>query len=191
MTNVTNDSSDNLTLRNTIDQEDLNSNLVIRGLDISPETSAVELNEVYQGLRDFIGVSSDPEFDPVRIEVLKPNLKSKYLNRRPIVVRLKSSLAKNKFLQIRRAKKTIATSDIKYQQEHNRNIRVTEQLTKENQTLLYQAKSLRNIPEKNLKFKYVWSSDGQILARKKERSKVIRIKSLDHIKQLSIVTNHG
>lgn len=173
------------------EQEHLNSNIILRGLDISSEAEQETLSKIYQGLRKYIGVDTDTELDPISISLLPAKRNSKYLNKRPVVIQLKSIAAKKKLLQIKRINKNISTQDIEFQQEHNRFIKITEQLTRENQDLFYKACSLRDIRDPAHKFKFVWTSNGQILARRKEKSEVLRIKSIDQINSLRIESNDG
>lgn len=81
---------------------------------------------------------------------------------------------------MRRIKKEIYPSDIGINQQHTRPVLISEQLTRANQELLYQARSIRG----SNGFKFVWSHNGQILARRKEGDRVIRIIDLIHLNQL-------
>lgn len=173
--------SENSNLTNFHDtQENLNSNIVIRGLDIS-ETDKESLDKVFENLRTHIGVQADSDLDPVQINILPATNNSKYIHKRPIIVKLKSIAAKRKFLQIKRAFKHISSQDIEHQQEHNRLLKISEHLTKKNQVLFHKACALREARNPANKYKFVWTNNGQILARKKHKSKVIRIHNLEHI----------
>lgn len=77
-------------------------------------------------------------------------------------------------------KKDILPRDIGIIQNTRKALLITEQLTRSNQELLYRARSLR---ESN-NFKFVWSNNGQILARRRHRSKVIRILDIEHVERL-------
>lgn len=169
---------------NTDIQSDLNCNIIIRGLDISSDSEQFELDNLYQGVRQYIGLDSDKELDPVKISILPASESSRYNNRRPVIVELRSVNAKKKLLQSKRIFKSISSQDIGFKQEHNRNLKISEQLTKKNQELFYQACGLRDLKGSSEKFKFVWTSNGQILARKREKSKVIRIKNIDQINLL-------
>lgn len=93
---------------------------------------------------------------------------------------LKSIEAKNQFLQVRRIKKDIYPADIGISQQSKRPLLITEQLTRHNQELLFKARSIRGPGG----FKFVWSKNGQILARHKENSRVIRITDQNQITQI-------
>lgn len=101
---------------------------------------------------------------------------------RPFVVKLASKEAKRKFLQARRAKKDIRPSDIAHNQANNKPIFVTERLTSKNQKLLFEARSLRGRDQ----YKFVWSNNGKILARRKKNSTVIRIKDSSDVDRLRL-----
>lgn len=166
----------------TFEQQKLNSNVVIRGVDVSDEVSESELKEVFNKILDHIGVLNTEEFSPASAQLIRTNkqLNSKLKPANIIQIKLSSVTAKRKFLQTKRLKKSITPSDIGCQLNSRKPLLITEQLTKANQNLLYQARSLRGTN----KFKFVWSSNGQILARQKPNSKVIRIKDVDHVNRL-------
>lgn len=121
-----------------------------------------------------------PELEAVSVTVLASGPTAKNQSSRPIVIKLSSIEAKKKLLQIRRIKKEIYTSDIDINNKPRRLLLISEQLTKANQELLYQARSLRG----ENGFKFIWSSNGQILARHKQNTKVIRIFDTDHVNRL-------
>lgn len=169
------------------EQQDINSNIVIRGVDLieNQNDSEPELTVVYDKVRSHLGVSEISDFKAVSVKVLQPkNHLSENSKKTPtantIQVRLSSALTKRQFLQIRRIKKDILSSDIGLSQNSKKPILITEQLTRENQELLFNARSLR----KTNNYKFVWSNNGQILARPHPGSRVIRIKDIDHIKCL-------
>lgn len=161
------------------EQQEINENIVIRGPEVSETTSESDLLVIYEGLRNHLGVLDVPELDPISVSVIASS-SDKKPSYRPIVVKLSSVEAKRKLLQVRRIKKDIYTSDIGINNKPRRPLLVSEQLTKSNQELLYQARSLRG----ENGFKFVWSSNGQILARQKQNSKVIRIFDTAHVNRL-------
>lgn len=131
-----------------------------------------------------LGISEVSELKAVSATILQPkgtrNKKTGSTSAKTIRVKLSSVSAKRKFLQIRRIKKEILPTEIGVNQASKKAILITEQLTRANQELLYNARSLRTTN----KFKFVWSNDGQILARQTPGSKVIRIRDIDHINTL-------
>lgn len=167
----------------TFEQQQLNSNFIIRGVDTGESTSEAELKGVFNNILEHIGVHDNPEFAPVSIQLLRNHNSAKSAG--IIQVRLSSATAKRHFLQARRLKKGIVPSDIGCNSDSHKPILIAEELTRNNQELLYQARSLRG----SKKFRFVWSNDGQILARLKPKSKVIRIKSLEHINELRAFLN--
>lgn len=169
----------------SLDQQELNTNIVIRGVDVKVDTPEPELLAVYEGIRTHLGISNITELTPVSVKVLTSNPSNGNTSSRPIQVQLPSVAAKRHFLQVRRIKKDIFPSDIGITQTCRRPVLISEQLTRRNQELLFQARSLR---EKN-NFKFIWSNNGQILARHKPNSKVIRITDVAHINCLRTELN--
>lgn len=163
----------------SLDQQELNSNIVIRGVEVKEDTPESELLAVYEGIRSHLNISEESDLAPVSVSVLSSN-PAKSNNFRPFLVQLPTVAAKVKFLQIRRIKKDILLSDIGINSTSRRPILISEQLTRTNQELLFQARSLRG----QNKFKFVWSTNGQILARHSEKSKVIRIIDTAHVNRL-------
>lgn len=165
----------------SIEQQELNSNIVIRGVDLVDSSCDSKPLEVYNSLRNHLGIATNDAFEPVSVKVLQPKKSlGKTIINKTIQVRLRSSTTKRQFLQIRRIKKDILPTNIGLVQNSKKPILITEQLTKENQELLYAARSLRGTH----KFKYVWSNNGQILTRPQENSKVLRIKDVNHVNDL-------
>lgn len=164
----------------SLEQEELNNNIVIRGVEVSTDSPAESLSAVFSGLCSHLGVSNVSEFEPELIEVIASTSNETEKASRPLKVRFRSAVIKRNFLQIRRTRRDIYPSDIGISQKSRRPLRISEHLTKANQELLYQARSLRG----NRKFKYIWSNNGQILARKEDRSKVIRIRDFVQLNEL-------
>lgn len=97
--------------------------------------------------------------------------------RGPLQVQLQSVAVKKQFLQVRRTKKDILPADFGIIQKNKRPILITEQLTRQNRELLFKARSLGGGDG----YKFVWSSNGQVLASKTPNSKVIRITDIEHV----------
>lgn len=168
-------------------QEELNSNIIIRGAEVNENTPESELLAVYEGIRNYLDISGASEFDPVSVSLIPrraatgtPSSETNKSSSRPIQVKLASSQSKKKFLQVRRIKKDIFPADIGIINSTRRPILISEHLTRSNQELLFQARGLRG----HNGFKFVWSSDGQILVRHKPNTKVIRIIDVSQIQQL-------
>lgn len=152
---------------------------MIRGIECSKDTPKDQLLHTFDQIRTFIGIDKEEELIPIHAEVLEsqPEIKAK-----SVVFKLKSIEAKRSLLLARRSKFDIRPSDIKLTQSCNNPLIVSEQLTRKNQELLYKARSLRD----SAGFKYVWSCNGQILARKRNRERVIRILDENQIEQLRV-----
>lgn len=164
----------------SVEQEELNSNIVIRGVEVYSDSSTELLSAVFSGLCSHIGITNVSDFEPELIEVIPPTKNETEKAPRPLKVKFDSADTKRNFLQLRRSKRDIYPGDIGISQKSRRPIRISEHLTKANQELLYQARSLRG----NNKYKYIWSNNGQVLARKEDRSRVIRIRDFVHLHEL-------
>lgn len=176
------------------EQQLLNCNIVIRGAGAIATTPESELTAVYSGLRSHLGVADVVEFDPVSVKVINSNpADKKNTSVKPIQVQFRSVDAKRKFLQVRRVKKNISQIDIGIKRTTSCPILVSEELTRSNQELLFQARSLRSQGN----YKFVWSCDGQVLVRYSQNSKVIRIIDTAHVNQLRAglnlepISDHG
>lgn len=161
------------------EQQELNSNIVIRGVDLTNTTSDLESNRVYESIRAHLGIENDEAFNPESVKVI-PSSIAKPTTAKTIQVRFRSVIAKRQFLQIRRTKKDILPTDLGIVQNSKKAILITEQLTRDNQQLLYAARSLRS----SHKFKFVWSNNGQILVRPQQNSNVIRISDISQVNEL-------
>lgn len=172
----------------SIDQQELNSNIIIRGIDLTDNVNQTDLTDAYNKIRLNLGISAVDDFAPVSISILQPKTTkinstasgSKPSTSRTIKVQLRSILAKRQLLQIKRTRKSINPSDIGINQKSKKSILIAEQLTAQNQELLYNARSLRTA----CNVKFVWSNNGQILLRQRPGAKVIRIRDNSHINQL-------
>lgn len=171
--------------RSALDQQEINSNIVIRGIDVNDSTPAADLTAIYEGIRSHLGVSDIAELDPVSISLVSPNTAKPDSSLRPIRVVLSSVESKIKFLQVRRIKKDIVQSDIGLANNSKRPILITEQLTRSNQELLFQARSLRE----GGNFKFVWSKNGEVFARYRPNTRVIRIIDKTHVNNLRTELN--
>lgn len=160
----------------SVEQERINNNIVIRGLEIEEGTTESALLTTFTNICTHIGIPVTEELRPVSASLLESKSKAGG----PLIVKLSSRVAKQKFLQARRVKRDIRPLEIGQTQGSNRPLVITEQLTSENQKLLFEARSLRG-PDK---YKFIWSNNGHILARRKKRSPVIRIKDILDVERL-------
>lgn len=167
----------------SFEQQKLNTNIIIRGVEVRNSASKQDLFDIYNRLREHLGLTNIVEFEAVSVNLLSNNCKiteEKDNFSNTIQVILPSISAKRQFLQLRRAKKDITPARIGVTQKSSRPLLITEELTKSNQELLYAARSLRD----SNNYKFVWSTDGQILVRQHPRSKVIRIIDICHLNHL-------
>lgn len=165
------------------DQQHLNCNIVIRGVELSSTSCPSEPAKVFNAIRTHLEIEKDEIFNPVSVKVL-PTAASTHASK-TIQVQFQSVDSKRQFLQVKRTKKQILPSDLKLVQGSKKAILIAEQLTRGNQELLYAARSLRQTHN----FKFVWSNNGQILARQQQGSRVTRITSIDQINELRKAVN--
>lgn len=174
-----------LLTESTSEQQEINSNIVIRGVDVSVNSTAAELTTIYERIRNHLEISDVTEFNPTSISLLPSNTSKLHSSLRPIRVTLSSVAAKVKFLQVRRIKKDIIQTDIGIANHSKRPILITEQLTRTNQELLFQARSLRE----GGNYKFVWSKNGEVFARYRPNTKVIKIIDTSHVNNLRAELN--
>lgn len=167
------------------EQQEINSNIIIRGVDVSANPTVSELSTIYEGIRNHLEISGVTEFDPTSISLLPSNTSKPNSSLRPIRVTLPSVTAKVKFLQVRRIKKDIVQSDIGIANHSKRPILITEQLTRANQELLFQTRSLRE----GGNYKFVWSKNGEVFARHRPNTRVIKIIDSSHVNNLRVDLN--
>lgn len=96
----------------SLSQQEINTNIVIRGVDIKADTTESELRAIYGGIKAHLGVPDISELDPVSVKIISSNPGSNSVTSRPFIVQLPSVAAKTKLLQVRRTKKDIFQSDI-------------------------------------------------------------------------------
>lgn len=131
----------------------LNTLLLIRGVEVTDNTSEKDLFRNYNKIRHNLCLSNIVDFAAVSVKILPSFNKITNKGRRSakIQVVLPTVSAKRQFLQIRRTKK-----DIDIVQKSRKPLLITEELTRKNQELFYAARSLRE----SHKFKFVWSNNA-------------------------------
>lgn len=169
----------------SIEQQEVNTNIVIRGIDLNENASEADLRKVFDGLRSHLEIADVTHLSPVNIKIVTSNPGKTNQSFRPIQVQFPTVEAKTQFLQVRRIKKDIFPSDIGVHQQILRPLLISEQLTRQNQELFHIARSLRG----RNGYKFVWTNNGQILARQTQNSKVIRIKDSAQVLQLKTQTH--
>lgn len=111
-------------------QQEVNPNIIIRGIETDNNTSAADLMNIYEGIRAHPGIADIPDLAPVSVSLLSSNAAKPNSTLRPIKVVLPSVAAKTKFLQVRRTKKDIVQADIGITSNSKRPVLITEQLTR-------------------------------------------------------------
>lgn len=91
---------------------------------------------------------------------------------RPVVVTLTRRAVRDQLLRAARVRRGITTDKIEIP-GNPKKIYINEHLTKENRILFSKARTTG----KELKFKYIWTSNGNIFMRRSESSSVVRISS--------------
>ncbi|XP_075990264.1 uncharacterized protein LOC142985907 [Anticarsia gemmatalis] len=97
---------------------------------------------------------------------------------RPIIVKLRSKQARDQWLQKRKIK--LMNGDI-YCNDNRMPININEDLTKTTKLLFWEARS-----QLKHQFKFIWIQNSNILVKKDEKEKIIRIKSENDIKKLLV-----
>lgn len=86
----------------SVEQQELNNNIVIRGIDLTNTASDSEPTRVYESIRAHLGIENDEVFNPESVKVI-PSSITKTGAAKTIQVRFRSVIAKRQFLQIRRS----------------------------------------------------------------------------------------
>ena len=154
---------------NSREQQELNNNVVVQGIPFK-EQEKVEM--VVQKLADCLKVANNTE-SSFRMGERKEGKAN------PIKISFKNADDKKKWMIAKKAKE-ITLKDLGLQQigSENQIIYINHDLTKENISLFKAAKEYKN----NKGYKFLWISDGKILMRKTENSKVELIDSVLDLK---------
>lgn len=102
------------------------------------------------------------------------------LRPRPLVVRLARRATRNLFLIKARTHRETTTEGIGLPIHKHVKIYINERLTKQNRTLLGKTREAN----KTCLWKYVWTRDGRILARKEDKATVFQIRSVVDIERV-------
>ncbi|XP_037298303.1 uncharacterized protein LOC119190444 [Manduca sexta] len=100
------------------------------------------------------------------------NVENSMRTPRPVVVTLTRRAPRDQLLRAARVRRGVTTEKIEVP-GNPRQVFINEHLTKENRILFSKARTTG----KELKFKYVWTSNGNIFMRRSETSTVVRITS--------------
>lgn len=151
-----------------LEQYGMRNDIIISGI---PNNDKEDLQEVVTKLASLIGVEIR-EYDICAMH----RLGNKDLS--PIIVRLANRQKKERMLKLAR-KEAITSSELGY--SRNEKIYLSEHLSKYSQFLLDNAKS---VLRKDGLVKFIWPSEGKILVRATEKSKILRITSMEDIYDL-------
>lgn len=143
-----------------IEQYNLGISVDITGI---PKT----LNENCKQIVEEIGKKTNTEIDVIEAHRINTSI-----SKRNVIVAKLATLEMKKNL-IRNVKFNKLTTDKMSNGWPKENIYVNERLTKHRRTLFYQTK----VAVTNKEYKFVWVSNGDILVRKNENSKIVKIKT--------------
>lgn len=163
---------------NTIQQRERLQNLEISGI---PEKPSENLSTYMMNIAKFVGVDG---LSPKDIEfITRPHTHNKTSNRpRIIIVKLKTRILRDSIISGARSKKVITTADIGISAPGGPSrIFVNEHLTPSNKLLYLQARRKKASSD----FSYVWVRDGQIYARKSDKSPLFIIRSAEDLVKIS------
>ncbi|XP_060855550.1 uncharacterized protein LOC132933357 [Metopolophium dirhodum] len=150
-----------------IEQYNLGISVDITGI---PKTQSENCKQIVEE----IGKKTNTEIDV--IEAYRINTS---ISKRSLIVAKLAKLEMKKNL-IRNVKSNKLTTQKMSNEWHKENIYANERLTKLRITLFYQTKVAATTKE----YKFVWVSNGDILVRKNENSKIVKIKSSQDINNL-------
>lgn len=160
---------------NTLLQEKINLNLIINGI---PKVEQEDIKEVVTKIFTYMGmtVENDTIESTWRIH--------NKTDSPPVIVRLKNKIVKEKVLKLRKINngktegKSLFAKDFGFDSE--KQLFINEELTQPTRKLLNDAKKQL----KNKNFKFIWISDGKVLAKKDESAKTHFIRNDYDVQQL-------
>ncbi|XP_077869665.1 uncharacterized protein LOC144361673 [Saccoglossus kowalevskii] len=152
------------------------NNLIIQGM---PEKEDEITDDIVAQVAEAVGVHvSEHDID---ISHRHPH------NREPatsnIIVRFTRRTVRNQLYKAKKNMHTKTTSDLGIAglRDTNNKIYINEQLTEKGKRLFHEA----NIKRKAAKWKYLWTNNGMILARKESGSLDVKISSLQDVQRIS------
>lgn len=168
---------------NEIEQQNLNCNMIIKGVKEEDTEEAQHTG----GLAEFLCKYVYKELDPTHILISK-RIGVKNQHTRPILVQFRTEETKSLVMD---AKKKVKLDCSKIPSYGNKPLGTADEiiyfsdhLTPFSATLYYHARLLK----KQLGFKYVWTKIGHIYVRENDQDRAILIKSLEQI--TAIKKNH-
>ncbi|XP_063837204.1 uncharacterized protein LOC135086403 [Ostrinia nubilalis] len=145
------------------------------------ENSTENLQQLVSVVSASLGVELDPrDIDDIRR--IGPRGGASASDRpRPIVVSMTRRAPRDQLLRAARVRRGLTTDKLNLQGTPRR-VFLNEHLTKENRILFSKARKLGN----ELRFKFVWTSNGNIFMRRTETSSVLHVKSLAVLEKLEV-----
>lgn len=124
-------------------------------------------------LASALGVKLDPrDLDDIRRVGPKGGKSGKDDRPRPVIITFTRREARDQILRAAKARRGLTTDKIEIP-GNSRKIFINEHLTKENRILFSKARTASS----NLKFKYVWTNNGNIFLRRSDTSSILRVTS--------------
>lgn len=165
---------------NTLLQEKIDLNLIINGI---PKVEKEDIKEVVTKIFNYMGMNVENDTIESTWRIHNKN------DNPPVIVRLKNKIVKEKVLKLRKINngeiegKSLFAKDFGYNSD--KQIFINEELTQPTRKLLNDAKKQL----KNKIFKFIWISNGKVLAKKDESAKTHYIRNNYDVQQL-IKTNN-
>lgn len=161
---------------NSLMQDKLSLNLIINGV---PKSENENIKSVMSNIFTTIGV-----------ELEEDSITALWHDRNdtpPIIVKLKNKTTKDSILKIRKSNntnsqpigKSLYAKDFGF--DSDKQIFINEELTQQTRILL---NTTKKILKEQANFKFIWASDGKVLAKKNEISKIIHIRNKWEVQQL-------
>ena len=157
---------------NEREQESILNDIQLSGVT---EVQGENSNQILHTLALKLGVELDERdvmFAKRVGNILRDRVEGETARPRVIVIRLARRAARDSLLSAARVRRGLTTADIQMPGAPKR-IFVNERLTKTNRQLFYLTRQAAD----RLNWKYVWTKDGHILARKEEGKAVVQIRT--------------
>lgn len=160
-----------ITKVDSFEQQLLESSIEISGIPVTKNENCIDIiNKLSEKLGEQITV--DHAF---RLNIPKRNINK-------IVAKLKDIKMKKNIIKSWKSNRSLCASDIYSGFNKDDKIYINECLTKSRRQLFGKARSAAKLNG----FKYVWVNDGDILARKEDGTKILKIRNEDDLTKLQI-----
>lgn len=163
---------------NNLMQEKLSLNLIINGV---PKSENENIKTVMSTIFTTMGLELEDDSITDLYRIHNRN------NTPPIIVKLKNKSIKDSILKVRKSNnpdgqqkgKSLYAKDVGFDSE--KQIFINEELTQQSRNLLNAAKKML---KEQANFKFIWASDGKILAKKDEHSKILIVRNKWQVQEM-------